>query len=376
MRLTRNERTPLREVISFSITQDGLDDAIDTCRIFDDCYDFWDEYGVGWAVLTQLAMKIGGHGEEIKARAEFYGWFVQSSRQDIKAYYSKDRVPTIICDASTEIFESIGLLLELGPPGTIDGKGPFWGKTPLIHSIEWRHFNKARMLLALGADPHHSCFVRNVNRIESPLSLAMYSSWAFCSFRDALIGMNFHVEDFVRRELEQGGPLMIDGWRVETLSALLKFDFEPGTEPPLYCSSCHFGPYFNIRVQPYWQYILERIKNGNDVQDARSDTHLSNSQGCSSISDNDSPTNTMNGSSLSYKPALPDDQSGQPDEESVTTESPSERHAPGREEFWCIWCWARFKKTGRPRSPFISETSSSDEDDSPEDEFSPFLFNA
>ena len=348
-------------------------DTIETCRMFEDSYDFWDEFGDGWATLAQPATAIGGHGEEGKAWAEFFSWFVQSSNHDIKAYYSKYRVNTLICDASPEMFESIGLLLELGPPGTIDDKSVTWGITPLIHSIQRRHFDKSKRLLALGADPHQSSFSWYSNRVESPLSLAMYLSWAFCSFRDALVELNFHAEDFVRRELEQGGPLLKDGWRAETLTALLEydFDFEPPRQEIQSCNSCRFSRLFSeITVQPYWQNILERIKNGTHVQNDRSDTldMQSSSSQTLSISATDSLPNTTNDGPLPQDYVIPGDQSNQSDEEPVTTESPSERLAPEREELWCIWCWRHFKETGRLDLYSYGEDSS-------EDDFSPFLFN-
>ena len=369
MRLT-SQFSPLK-LLTETTCQDGVVDAIDTCRIFEDSYDFWDDYGDGWAVLAR-SMTASDICED-SAWAEFFSWFLQFSNSDIKFFYASNRVSERIRHAGPETFDSIGLLLELGPPGAINGQSS--GITPLVDSILTSHPEKSRMLLAWGADPHRSSFYYHSNSIETPLSVAMYSLRNFCSFRDALMEMNLHVEDFVRRELEQGGPLMDDGWRVETLSALLKLDFEPGTEPALYCTSCYFGWDYNARVQPHWQYTLERIKNGNYVQNARSDTHLSGSQSCSSISNNDSPANATNGSALSYDPALPDDQSKQSDEEPVTIENANSRLAPRREDFWCFKCWVHFKKTGRPRSPPVTKSLYSDADDPSKDDFSPFLFN-
>ena len=373
MHLTRNGRTPIGKFASLPITQDGLVDAVDICRIFDDSYDFWDRSGDGWAILPLITYYHGG-----EALAKFGSWFVQSSSPDIKAYYDKDLVSNVVRYAGPGMLDSIGLLLELGPPGILDRV--FFGRTPLIQSIIDRDHDKIRVLLACGADPHRSSLMWN--RIESPLSLAMYSSWAFCSFRDALYGINPHAEDIVRRELEPGRPLMDDGWRVETLSALLKLDFELEVEPPGYtirqysdCCSCVFN--FEVMVQPYWQDILERIKKGIYVHNPCSDTwdvQPSSSQSLS-ISTNDSLTNMTNDSPVSQDYLLPDDQSQQSDEQSVTIETANSRLAPGREELWCIECWRHFKETGRPRSPSITETSSSDGDDSSVDEFSPFLFN-
>ena len=371
MRLTRTERTPCVELISLPIMQDGLVDAIDTCRIFEDAYDFWDESGDGWAVLERSTTMERRSDNEV--RAKFSSWFVQSSSPDIKAYYDKDQVSSVVRYASPGMLDSLGLLLELGPPGIVDFG--FLGRTPLSQSIIDREHSQTRVLLALGANPHQSCIVMGSDRGETPLSLAMYRSWDFCSFRDALMEMNFHVKDIVRRELEQGGPLLDDGWQAETLTALLEYelDFEPSRQEIVLCSSCHSFYFFSEIVQPYWQDILERIKNGTYVQNNRSDTLgvQSSSNQTLSISTTDPLPKTTNVGPLSQDHVIPDYQ----DEEPVTTESTISKLAPGKEDIWCMWCWRHFKKTGRRYSPHVTKTSSSDEDDSPEDDFSPFLFN-
>ena len=391
---TGEQLTPLTESTWLPITQDGLVDAIDTCRIFEDSLDFWDHNGYGWSVLegvvddfwdrnsdgsSVLEGVVDYFWESNEVRAEFYCWFVQFSSPDIKAYYDEDWVSYLILHMSPEMFDYIGLLLELGPPGAIDDKA--FGRT-LAGSIISGYPDKARILLAWGADPHRSSFYYESNRTETPLSLTMYSSWAFCSFRDILYEMNPHIEDIVRRELEQGGPLLEAGWQAETLSALLKLDFEPGTEPPIpnTCASCGLGLYrgsYKVAVQPYWQDILERVKNRTYVQNSCSDTQDGQSPSSNNLSTstNDSITNTTNGNTLSDGPALPDDQSNQSDEEPVITEIAISRLAPGKEEIWCLMCWLHFKDTGRLNSPHINKTYYSDGDDSSEANFSPFLFN-
>ena len=371
--------TPLSDFTSRIFTQDGLVDAIDTCRIFNDSYDFWDEFGDGWAILDRsMSLDIGS---DDRASTEFSKWFVQSSSPDIKAYYDKTSVSNIIHYASPGRLDSISMLLELGPTGIVDHD--LYGRTSLIQSIGWRDFDKARMFLALGADPHHSSFSSDSSRVESPLSMAMYSSWTFCFFRDDLMEMNFHVKDIVCRELEQGGPLLDDGWQAETLSALLKFNFELKFQPPrIYynqCSNCNCHiSIFDVMVQPYWQDILERIKNGTYVQKPCSDTQdvqSSSSERHPLKSDEMFFTNTADGGTLSQDRALVDDSSFRSDEERAATESTISELAPGEEEIWCFRCWTHFKETGRRYSPPVTGTFDSDEDDSSEDDFSPFLFN-
>lgn len=221
-------------------------------------------------------------------------------------------------------------------------------------------------------------------RAESPFSLAMYSSWGFWSFRDALHESKYNFEEIARQELKRGSPLLDAGWQMETLSALLELDFERDKDPwhrPLgryvedvICNSCRFPIIdLQVQVQPYWQGILEGIKKGvhpqrfySDTQDERpssSDTHVA-------VSNLDSLTNITNGSASLHGPTSPEDQAAQPESKSCTRENAASRSTFDRNEVWCIWCWYGFMETGHRYSPAITTT---DEDDASEDDFSPFL---
>ena len=327
---------------------DRLVHVIDTCRIFQDSFDFWDEgeeHGDGWRFLACVVVSNSGQSTaEAKGTLAFLLWSIQSSSWEIKANDS----PSQIFNVARYVAD---LLFELGRPGSIDdlpGTGPFTEtavketavKERLLHYYVKRgESHKVKMVLTWGANPHHVHFDNGSSpRAESPLSLAMYNSPTFRSFRDVLHETNpdVDVEEFARQELKQGSPLLDAGWQMKTLCALLELDFEPDSEPEslrVYdwrsCNSCNtIIRLFGAVVQPYWQSILESIKNGTYPQGF-----------CSEIS------STMFDET----------------------------------EIWCISCWYEFKETGhrRPRaSPaVITETDSSDGDESPEDSFSPFLFN-
>lgn len=320
-----------------------------------------------------------------KGSLPFLLWLIQSSSPDIKANYDTGKVNEFITHANDEVIDAVSLLLKLGPPGAIDNLEAL-SKIDLY--IRRRDWNKVKMLLALGVNPH---LISNDDyispRAESPLSLAMYSSWAFSSFRDALYGINLDVEDFARQELQQGCPLLDAGWQIETLSALLELDFEPDMEPDMepsyydhrHCDSCGYSMRYRVQVQTYWQRVLESIKDGMYPRESYSesqDEHLSRSQNHLSL------FNITNGSALSYDPALPDDQAALADEEYLASSDGTSGIIPDRKEVWCIRCWYHFKETGRIRSPVapryspaVTETDSPDGDDTSEDDFSPFLFN-
>lgn len=348
---------------------------------FEELFDFWDERGEGWNLLIIITFYNNNQCRQSTAnaiaRTKFLQWLIQSSGPDIKANYSSKNVSRLVRWGNSRITDAVRLLLELGPPGAIDDVAP----REFHRGIKLEEWDKIEMLLALGVNPHRVHLNGHISpRAESPLSLAMYSSRAFWQFRDALYGINFDIEDFARQELQQGYPLLDAGWQMETLCSLLKLEFEPDIDVyafSLICRGC-CSAMGSMEVQPSWQGILESFKGGIPPQRFRSYFH--DEQSSSGENDPAVPkeiplTNAAEHNTLSYDPALPEDQAGQSDEESLTSESGVPKVVFDREEIWCIDCWYHFKETGRRPSPTVTETDSSDRDDSSEDDFSPFLFN-
>ena len=389
-RLTRTKRIygPLDMLRHVKFGEKGLVKEIDTCRIFEDVFDFWDEDGAGWNILGRAFM--GPNYTELETMLAFHSWFIKFAMPDIKANFSMKTLRIGIFwsdDREANVVES---LLRLSPPGAlIDLEQSIqYGLSLLSKKIisgDWKIVN---MLLAWGADPHHVGLIAGYSPFaESPLSLAMYSSWAFWAFRNVLHGRGFDFEDFARQELKERYPLLDAGWQIETLTALLELDFEPDIGPrsengeSYYCSNCdERGYYSEIQVQPYWRGVLESVRNGtypprccSDSQDER----LSSSKNHLNISDKDSPISTTEGSESSEDSALlqAEAEAAQSDEESSKSGSDTRSTISDRKEVWCIWCWHHFKETGRRWAPASPELQSLDGDDSSEDDFSPYLFN-
>lgn len=287
------------------------------------------------------------------------------------------------------VVEAMGLILELCPPGTIDDlRSPLLGDTPLQSSIRFSAWDEVKLILALGANPHHIPPNSQIgHRAQSSLALAMYSEWAFWSFRDALRGMNLDFEEFACQELEPGYSLLDDGWQMETLTALLKTDFKPHPETPkpfksevVTCDRC--DGLLLVELQPYWQGILESIKNGTYPQNLGSGIqdvqllHSSSSQSHLSICTKLCLTSSSDGSAFSIHPVLPEDQAAHSGKECSTRGNDTPSIVVDRIEIWCTLCWYQFKYTGRLYKPKTTETRSSDRVDlSGDDDFSPFLFN-
>ena len=322
---------------------------------------------------------------EVETTLAFCFWLVKSSSPDIKDNFTEDKVWETIYWANDESADFLELLLGLSPAGTLHDNADLLQHHPplLSRHILRQNWKIVNLLLARGANPHHIYLKRGYNPVaESPLSLAMYSSWAFWAFRNALHSTDLDVKDFARKELEEGSPLLEAGWQMETLTALLELEFEPDASlheterDSLHCDSCNRWLYYNVVVQPYWQVILESIKNGTYPQRICSD--IQNEQASNNQRDftvhNDSTTDTADDSALSQDPALSKNQAAHPDQESQTYWVDIPSTIFDRKEVWCLRCWYHFKVTGHPRSP-SSETGSSDEDDASEDDFSPYLIH-
>ena len=373
------------------IVRDRLVNAIDTCRIFETSFDFWDRDGDGWDVL-QFAPEWHESlsTTEAETMVAFCSWLVKSSSPDIKDNFVEDKVWDTTHCVNDEFADFVDLLLGLNPAGTLhDDAGLLQHWPPLLsrHIIRqnWKFVN---LLLATGADPHRVYTDKYYSPVaESPLSWAMYSSWTFWGFRNTLHGRDLDIKDFAREELEEGRPLHKAGWQMETLTALLELDIELDIAPyngrPRYsCDSCNrdirSSPYSaKIVVQPYWQSSLESVKSGvspHGLFSITQDEQPPNSQHNLTVP-NDSTTDTTGDSALSQDLVLSEDQATHQHQESPTNGVDISSTIFDRKEIWCIECWYDFKKTGHQRSPASFVTESSDDDDASEDDFSPYLIH-
>ena len=377
-------------IYRLGFTRDKIVNAIDICRAFETSFNFWDEDGDGWDVLRYSHHGYSASYSDAEAVAAFSSWFVKSSSPDIKENFLEEMVSRAIEWANDRHADFVDLLLGLRPAGTLHDNAPLLQlySDLLCRHIVCQNWKIVNLLLAWGADPHHVYeFTWQSPVPESSLSAAIYSSWAFWAFRNVLQGRDLDVQDFARKELEEGRPLLEAGWKIETLTALLELDFEPDIAPhnslPRSCScdSCNqtlwLGTYdADIIVQPYWQSFLESVKNGvspHDLFSIPQDEQPANDQRNLTVI-NGSTTDTADESALSQDPTLSEYQTADSDEESPTNRVDISSTTFNRQEVWSIKCWFHFKETGRRRCP-TSKTKSSNEDDASEDDFSPYLIH-
>ena len=387
-------------IYRLGITRDHLVNAIDICRAFEASFDFWDGDGDGWDVLTYSHHWFRSASySDAEAVAAFSSSLVKSSSPDIKDALLKENLSEenllekhfwfVIDWADDQVADFVELLLGLIPAGSLhDNANLLQSSSRLLSTHIVRQNSKiVNLLLAWGADPHH-VYARTWQSPvpESPLSFAMYSSWAFWAFRNVLQSKDLDVQDFASKELEEGSPLLKAGWQMETLTALLELDFNPdiaphNCSPRIRCDSCNGKlwldiEYPDITVQPYWQSFLESVKNGVsplDLCSVTQDEQPSNDQHNLTVF-NDLTTDTADDSESSQDPALSEDEAADSDEESPINGVDISSTTFDRKEIWCINCWFHFKETGRRRCP-TSRTEPPNEDDDSEDDFSPYLIH-
>lgn len=115
------------------------------------------------------------------------------------------------------------------------------------------------MILTKGADPHLIGFNANISpQKETPTSIAMYNSWAFVSWRSALLRISTDLEIFVRKELKQS-PLKKAGWHENSLLSLFQRHIDSAV-PKLNCPCDRCGGEIDELAELPWCRWLDCIK--------------------------------------------------------------------------------------------------------------------
>ena len=273
-------------------TYASLSRVFDTFRILHEAMDFSDLRGSGWRILrTLLSLARLKGGRDLEAGAALVLGLIKLSSFELKTYGVGHRFAGILGLCIHPVSdESCDLLLHIGGQDLInypiqsnipikDGSEGY----PLLHwcLMDNKIGERLNRVLSKGPDLFRSSFNGVASpRKETPTSLAMYSSWAFESWRDGLISVGVDIENFVKQELEKN-QLVHTGWITPTLLQLFLCDHSEYklTQKLLGCSSCA-SMLRSIHVQPHWRHRLERIRQGLDpdlpVQDSfeANDTEL------------------------------------------------------------------------------------------------------
>ena len=142
--------------------------------------------------------------------------------------FIEDRYNILLCWLiGPETVEAAGLFLGLCGDRAINVRFSPNGYTRLMDDLvyNWRSLDS---ILEYGPDLHTTGIDRYYSRfVETPTSLALYSSRAFSNWWFALDHINVDLQEFINLEMQQT-PLVDAGWRTETLLDLFESGFQLG----------------------------------------------------------------------------------------------------------------------------------------------------
>ena len=393
-------RTPLRLAVHQCGrgTQSGV---IDTFRLLIDSVDLSEEDSDGWEVLDDLCIHVWGFHRE-----KALSWTIRQLSFELKTNFVERHFASmlswlfVMIETYPERSEALDLLLNLGGHGIINA--PFdvtTGYAALHEAIAcYCEEDNVSAVVARGPDLHR----RGLDTFytpfeESPTSLAMYSASAFSNWLHALANVHMDLENLIDQELELNHEVHI-GWKKETLVDLFSYGDRPDLYAPYVetCSDCSETVY-SVRVQPYWQHILKRIKRrlhpydpvtAESEVDEKENVDIDTSEQAASSSTDLIP---KLGTTGNVPPSDPEEVPSELESESETGASEFSTMTQSESvclydkyEIVCIDCWLHYERTGtrrQPGEPAAEENSSKPEDppssdDSSECEYSPFLIHS
>ena len=358
--------------------------------------DFSEEDGDGWEVLLRLSRCSINMSGDIDAKSALLLWMLRLSSFELKTYSNERsyvRLMAYTLPVEPELNKAAELLLNIGGDGAINLASRTSGYTILHNYTAWGMWEAALgAVLARGPDLHRlGSDAYYTPQVESPTSLAMYSSRAFWYWVRALANFKMDFEEFIGKELEQS-PLARAGWEKETLLSLFIYGF--GSD--LYrrylpnCSDCTRYLY-GVKIQPYWQHLLERIKQRLDPDNPAhtvselvgvesADVHSIGEDEysfCEFTHKSDTPAEISPASLDVVSPELEEfweGAHGYPAMVDIRSDC-----IYGRDEVLCMCCWLDYVKFGTRRSSRPQHSWSRDLDageDSSDDDFSPFLVHS
>lgn len=261
--------------VSFNNTLYDSTDAIssnisDTLRLLLESMDFIDHDGSGWFVLLSLCDAASCVTGDRPGRVALVVWMLKLFGSEIKMSGSERHYARLLdytLNQDTGLAEASGLLLRLGGPKPIDTALDYDHGPTLLHlRVACADSQEnIKIVLALRPDIHRWVLGLTMSPgAESPFSLALYSSWAFKNWLNALASIGKGFEQFVTAEIERN-QFIHPGWKKETLLNLGTYDYGIAYDFPWVrlCADCakQFG---NVSVEPHWRHFLERIKHGID----------------------------------------------------------------------------------------------------------------
>lgn len=374
----------------FEMMMADVGQVMDTLRIFLDCMDFSETAGEGWRTLIDLSEETACINGETVAKRTVLSWILRITGRDVKENFLETEYSYVLYWVlRLEDDDMIRSFLQFGGIDAINSREEAGGYSELHYRAAHAE-EELKFILMQVPDFHligYDCKYSPI--LETPTSLAIYSSLAFANWRYSLHVAGIDIREFICAEMQQT-PLVDAGWTVETLWALFHYTYEIRFYPKI-CDDCAMELHY-VRVQPYWLHILTGFKSGlyhNDFPEWQLGTgweeyeaeggRVEGGEGdCDVTTDLDGQPQILR--------SLGDDRDKN-SLENVTKHHISNTYwklgeqdvldcAYGREEVVCITCWVHYNERGH------RFTRSDDEDEGPgntyesaDDGFSPFMIH-
>ena len=346
--------------------------------------DFSESTGDGWEVLHSLAAITYWSDDDADGTKDILLWMLKLSSPELRTNLIEENYACLLFETYKPYRNDItDLLLSLGSEGLIDAV-EYPGHYPLLHKLLASHRFRGDVSILLTKAPNlHRLAIRSRYNAhyESPTSLAMYSSYVFADWLCGLVAQRVDLEDFVDQELQQN-PMVHAGWHKKTLLALFDYGYQADLDCQVdwTCSDC-FRELSLAGIQPHWRLMAERIKQGLDPEnltlaspgvgevDSADVSRATMVKCCSSdLALEHNTTKNVSPADLKDLPSESEseDSHGYPAMIQVQSECIYDR-----DEVVCMDCWLHCLRTGT-RGPSEEESYPLSEDESSEDEFSPF----
>ena len=397
-------------------TDSTLSEVFETLRLLADSIDFLNEDSDGWRICGRLSKLID---DRTQAKSALQLSMFKLLSLELKTYCIRSKISDMLLNILVWFpqLEAADLLLAIGGKEMIDE--PYYNTDgyTLLHFVVVENCDKKGISRVLEKCPDlHPVGLDDdcTPQKESPTTLAMYSSFAFLNWLTALDNIEVDPERFIQQELFRNPDLHI-GWTKDTLLDLWEYASETGAAVlpdcvcydgifrDYSCSDCH-KPFWFMAVQPFWRHQLERIKQGlnpdvpgdGDLEDGEQESakaikvseatdtsqepdimgkaEFPNIHDFTSESESELEFVSMSGSTF-----VPDAH-GYPATISIQSEC-----LYTKDELVCIDCWLHYVQHGHrrlghwkhnPECLICSDEHPPPEDESSEDEFSPYLIHS
>ncbi|KAG8533003.1 uncharacterized protein KY384_001785 [Bacidia gigantensis] len=352
------------------MTMVNLPEVVDTLRIFSDDLDFSDVAAKGWGFLEDIGDETACLNGDMAAKRALFSWILHYTGSSVRENFLESKYWQILYWVlSLRDDDIVRLFLQCGRKDAINSRDESGGYSG-IHYRAAQTDDDLEIILKHFPDLHLSGLNPQASPVlETPTSIAMYSSPAFVNWRHDLYSTGIDMYAFINEEIQRK-PLSEAGWTPETLTILFNFNVDPATRPEhyMYCPDCLMRWEDKvIIVQPFWMHILTKIMSGlydqallecemegswienedeSESEDGRIESNEESRGGKGNVNSEPLPSGSV-------EDDFRDSSSTQASANDIPKSSGEYGGQDGtaysfdREEMICVDCWIRYRDTGQ-----------------------------